>query len=106
MIIGHERDAGIRGTISDRTFQTSLFFPNPRFCCIFRENHTIITCVYNNFLRNSIFLERETILCCWELIITGNNEFKPVFLLRNHLNLDFMKFNVYFHLASIWVSNT
>ena len=77
------------------------FFPNPLififfiylfFFCIFGENSTVITYLYNNFLGNSIFLERETILCWWELISVGNNEFKPEFLVRNHSNLDFLKF--------------
>ena len=70
----------IKGTISDRPFQTSLF-SDPQiffFFCIFRENLTVITYLYNNSLGNSIFLETETILCSWELI-AGNNWFKPYF---------------------------
>ena len=36
------------------------------------------------------------ILCCWELITAGDNSFKPVFLVSNHLNLDFLKFEFFF----------
>ena len=50
------------------------FFPNPQlFLCIFSKNFTVITYLYNNSSGNSILLERETILYCWELIITGDN---------------------------------
>ena len=49
-------------------------FPNRRFFCIFRDNITVITYLYNNSLGNCIFLERETILCCcWELTIATDN---------------------------------
>ena len=59
----------LKGTISDGPFQTSLFFPNlSQFFCIFRENSTILTYLYNDSLRNSVFWGRETTLCCWELI--------------------------------------
>ena len=51
----------IKGTISDHQFQTSLF-PTPWFFGIFRKNLTVITYLYNNSLRNCIFLERETTL--------------------------------------------
>ena len=64
----------IKGTINDRSFQTSLFSKPPDiFFCIFRENPTVKTCLYINFLGNSMFLERDTRLCYWELIITGDN---------------------------------
>ena len=51
--------------------------------CIFGENSIVITYLYNNSLRNSIFLEKETILCYWELIFASKNLFKLVFLVRN-----------------------
>ena len=54
----------LKGAISDRQFHTSLFSKPQILFCIFRENFTVITYLYNNSLGNSIFLERETILCC------------------------------------------
>ena len=54
----------------------SLFSKPPDFFfffCIFRKNFTVITYLYNNSLGNSIFLEREAILCCSELIIASDN---------------------------------
>ena len=64
----------VKGTISDPKFQTSLFFSeHPDFFCIFRENYTVLNYIYNNSLGNNIFLEKETIICCWELIIAGDN---------------------------------
>ena len=51
-----------------RHYQRLLFFQIPIFFCIFRENFTVRNYKCNNFLGYSIFLERETILCCWELI--------------------------------------
>ena len=79
------------------------FFRKPQFFFFFLHIQRELHC--NNLpisLGNSIFLERETILCCWESIIASNNVYKPVFLVRNHLNLDFLNL-VYF---SIWDSNT
>ena len=76
------------------------FLPNPQifffFLCIFREN---FIAYHTTTLSETAYVWKETILCCWELIIVGN---KPVFLVINRLNLDFLKF-VYF---SIWDSNT
>ena len=76
----HHLSAGWQGllcilkvTIRDHKFQTSLFFQTPRLFCIFTENSTVITYLYNNSLGNSIFLEREKILCCWEFNIAGDN---------------------------------
>ena len=72
----------LKGTISDYPFQTqtALFFLTPIFLflflffCIFRENFIIvITYLYNSSLGNSIILEREPILCCLEIIFTGEN---------------------------------
>ena len=46
------------------------FFPNPQMLLhIQRQFH----CNNLPMQQNSIFLERETILCCWELIITGDD---------------------------------
>ena len=61
-----------KGTISDHPFQTSLFSKAKSFFCIFKENFTVITYLYNNSFGNSIFLERETNICCLELIIADN----------------------------------
>ena len=67
------------------------FFLNSQvFFCIFRQNFTVINYLYNSSLGNSIFLERETILSCWELIFASENKFKPMFLVTNHLNFDFV----------------
>ena len=41
------------------------FFQTCRFLCLFREN--------NDSLRNGVLLGRETIICCWKLIIAGDN---------------------------------
>ena len=57
----------IKGTISDRTYQTSLFSKPQIFFFFFffwhfqRELHRNSLPRYNNSLENSIFLERETI---------------------------------------------
>ena len=37
----------LKGTVSDRHFQTSLFSKPPYFFCIFRENFTVIAYLYN-----------------------------------------------------------
>ena len=60
------------GTIGVGIFQSSLFSKTLQFSHIQRELHCI-TYLYKNSLGNSIFLERETILCCWELIIAGDS---------------------------------
>ena len=44
-----------------------FFSKPPEFFHIFRENPTVKTYLCNNSLRNRIFLDRQTILCCWEL---------------------------------------
>ena len=46
------------------------FFTNPQ---IFMHFQREITYLYNNSHGKSIFLERETILCCLELIVAGDN---------------------------------
>ena len=58
-----DRNLMIKGTISNRNFQSSLFPPKPQDCT-FRENSTVIIYLYNN--------KREMILCCWELILVTN----------------------------------
>ena len=68
----------LKGTISDRPFRTSLFSKPPHFC-IFRENYTVVTYLYNNSLGDSTYLERETMLCCGELTIASDNQIKLVF---------------------------
>ena len=68
-----------KGTISDHQFQTSLFFQTPRFFffffffffCIFREDFTVMTYLYNNSVGNSMILERDNSLSLG--IITGDN---------------------------------
>ena len=80
----------VKGTISDRPFQTSLFSKPPDIFAYSERTPLYYLC--NDSLRNGIFLGRETILCCWELIIAGDNSIKPVFLVVNHLNLYFLKF--------------
>ena len=61
------------------------FFLLTDFFFIFRNKFTMINYMYmNNSLGNSIFLERQTVLYCWELFIAGGNKFKPVFLIINH----------------------
>ena len=57
----------------------------PIFFYIFGENFTVINYLYNNSPGNSIFLDRKTIFCCWELIFAVENQFKPVFLVINYL---------------------
>ena len=61
----------IKGTISDPQFQTSLFFSNPQIILhtVFRQNFTVINYPYNNFLGNSILLERQPILFCWVFLV-------------------------------------
>ena len=67
--------------IPNFTFLQTLDF----FFYISSENSTVITYLNNNSLGNSIFLERKRILCCWELIVTGDNKSKPFFLVINQL---------------------
>ena len=69
----YHRVVKFKRTINNRTFQSSFFFKPPDFFFILRENSTLINYLYNNSLGNNIFLERETILCCWELKIAGDN---------------------------------
>ena len=84
------------------------FLLNAQFLSFFlsffflRENSTVIPYIHSNSRGNSIFVEIETFLCCWELIIAGDNLIKPVFLVKNHLNFDFLKFPYF----SRWYSNT
>ena len=63
----------IKGTISDLKFQTSLFFfQTPRFFFFFFLH--IQSELHSNKLHIQVlFLQRETILCCWELIFAGKN---------------------------------
>ena len=50
------------------------FFSNPQiFLHIQRELHCNKLPRYNNSLRSSMFLERETIICSWEIIFAGKN---------------------------------
>ena len=91
----------LKGTISYCQFQNLTFFQAPRFFCIFRENFIVIAYRYNNSLRNSTFLERKANLCCWELIVPGDNWFKPVFLVRNPLILDFLQFKCIFPFGTV-----
>ena len=64
----------LKALIGDPKFQKFTFFQSPRFFCIVRENFTVINYLwYNSSHGNSIFLEIETILCCFELIFTVKN---------------------------------
>ena len=81
----------VKGTISDPKFQTSLFSEPPDFWHIQEEIH------YNKvhveqFPRKQHIFGKTDNFYCWELIIAGDNKFKPVFLVINHLNFYFLKF--------------
>ena len=52
-------------------FFSFLFFSFLFF--FFFQSFTLSYLYNNNTIGNSIFLEIETILCCWELIIAGDN---------------------------------
>ena len=66
----------LKGTISGRQFQTSLF-SKPQiffFFYIFRENFTVIAYLHNNLLKHQdIFGKRDNSLLASELIIAGDN---------------------------------
>ena len=62
----------IKGTISDRQFQTSLFSKPLDFFAYQRKLHCNSLPI-QQLAQKQLKLERETILCCWELIIAGNN---------------------------------
>ena len=71
--LAHPLGPALLNLWSDGQFQTSLFYQPPDLFYIFGDKFTVITYRYNNSLGNCIFLEREIILCCWKLIIAGNN---------------------------------
>ena len=65
----------LKGTISDRLLQTSpFFFLKPHITFKYSERPSLESLTHEkNSLGNSIFLERETILCSQELISGAEN---------------------------------
>ena len=68
-----------------------FFFFFSSIFCIFRENSAAITYPHINSLRKQHVFGKRDNFYCWKLIITGDTWIKPVFLVRNHLNLDFFE---------------
>ena len=52
----------VKGTTSDRPFQTSLFSKPPDFFCIIRENSTVIIYLDKNTLEKAYFWKRDSSL--------------------------------------------
>ena len=49
------------------------FFSKPPDLFAYSRKLHVITYLYNNSLGNSTFLKKDTILCCWELIIASDD---------------------------------